>query len=316
MLIRRPADIKSSEITPRSAYLDRRAFLAGAAAAGLSALPRPATAQGGVLSTTKSRFSTDEQPSRFRDVTHYNNFYEFGTRKSDPAYFAHALTTKPWSVTVDGMVRTPTTFALDDLLKLAALEERIYRLRCVEGWSMVIPWAGYPLGAILQRVEPLASARYVAFETVHRPSEMRGQRKAYQVLEWPYREGLRLDEALHPLTIVAFGLYGRMLPNQNGAPVRLVVPWKYGFKSIKSIVRITLTETMPATSWSRQSPSAYGFYANVNPAVDHPQWSQANERRIGYGTGLYSKRRPTELFNGYGPHVAHLYDGMDLTKHF
>lgn len=316
MLIGRPPDIPASEITPESVYLSRRAFLAGTlATTGALALPTtPASAR--PLTGIQSPYSTNEAPSRFRDVTHYNNFIEFGTRKTDPSYFANAMTIDPWSVEIDGLVAKPQRLALEDILKPVTLEERIYRLRCVEAWSMVIPWIGFPLATLLGRVEPLSSARYVAFETLHRPSEMRGQRKKRPVIAWPYREGLRLDEAMHPLTILAVGMYGRTLPHQNGAPLRLVVPWKYGFKSIKSIVRITLLDRQPATSWNTQTGSAYGFFANVNPAVPHPDWSQATERRVGFGSSLFSRRRPTQLFNGYGAQVADLYRGMDLTRNY
>jgi sulfoxide reductase catalytic subunit YedY len=309
----RPA---SAEITPEDVYFNRRALLLGAAAAGAAAsLPgEPASAR--QLSGARSPFSTSEATSRLRDITSYNNFIEFGLRKTDPAYFASALTTAPWSVVIDGLVEKPGRLDLEDILKGVTLEERVYRLRCVEAWSMVIPWIGFPLGDLLRRVAPLGSARYVAFETLYRPAEMRGQRRRRPPITWPYREGLRLDEAMHPLTILAIGLYGRTLPNQNGAPLRLVVPWKYGFKSIKSIVRIRLQEEQPATAWNARSPSEYGFYANVNPAVDHPEWSQATERRIGFGTSRFSSPQPTMPFNGYGEHVAHLYAGMDLRKNF
>ena len=311
MLIRRSTDIRSSEITDRSVYLSRRGFLSGAAAAGLcgvAAFPPARAAE-------KSPFSTDEPQTSRKDITSYNNFYEFGTDKSDPAANAHTLTTAPWKVKVDGLVGKPADYDLDDLIKDIALEERIYRLRCVEGWSMVIPWLGVPLAKILERVEPMGSAKFVSFETLVRPSEMPGQKGLIQPLPWPYVEGLRLDEAMHPLTILATGLYGEKLPNQNGAPVRLVVPWKYGFKSIKSIVRISLMEVQPKTSWERQNPNEYGFYSNVNPAVSHPRWSQATERRIGAG-GLFAKRHPTMPFNGYADQVAGLYTGMDLKVYY
>ena len=319
MPIKRPSDVLPSEITPRGVYLQRREFLAGAgalgavAAAGLAA--RRAHA-GPLLDAAKSPLSTaDEPPTPLRDVTSYNNFYEFGTGKDDPARNAHTLTTRPWKVKVDGLVAKPAEYDADDLIKASRLEERIYRMRCVEGWSMVIPWVGFPLAEVLRRVEPQGSARYVAFETLVRPSEMPGQRGMFQPLPWPYVEGLRLDEAMHPLTILAVGLYGETLPNQNGAPIRLVVPWKYGFKSIKSIVRISLTETEPPIAWKQQNSREYGFYSNVNPAVDHPRWSQATERRIGEG-GLFVRRRPTLMFNGYGEQVASLYAGMDLRANY
>ncbi len=294
----------------------RREFLAGAAslglAGGLSTILPADRAQAAPLQATKSALSTSgERITPLKDITSYNNFYEFGTDKGDPAKNAHTLKTTPWKVKVDGLVGKPGDYDVDDLIKSAQLEERVYRMRCVEGWSMVIPWIGFPLSEVLKRVEPQGSAKYVAFETLVRPSEMPGQRGAFQALPWPYVEGLRLDEAMHPLTILAVGLYGETLPNQNGAPIRLVVPWKYGFKSIKSIVRIRLTESEPPISWKVQNASEYGFYSNVNPAVDHPRWSQATERRIGEG-GLFVKRRPTLLFNGYGDQVASLYAGMDL----
>jgi sulfoxide reductase catalytic subunit YedY len=302
--------IPSSEITPRSIYLRRREFLGGAAAAALAGAT--SWAHAAPLTFSKSAFSTDEPPTALKDVSSYNNYYEFGTDKGDPANYAGPLKTSPWSVTVDGLVSKPATYTLEDILKPVALEERIYRLRCVEGWSMVIPWTGFPLSALLNRVEPQGSAKYVAFETLVRPSEMPGQRGFFQPLDWPYVEGLRLDEAMHPLTILAVGLYGETMPNQNGAPIRLVVPWKYGFKSIKSIVRISFVEKQPATTWNRQNPREYGFYSNVNPEVDHPRWSQKTERRIGEGRGLFAKRQPTLPFNGYGDQVANLYTGMDL----
>ena len=316
MLIRRPPDVPSSEITPRGVYLKRREVLAGAlGAAALAALPM-SLGRAAPVAARKSPFSTDEPLTRREDATSYNNFYEFGTDKGDPAANAHTLTTRPWSVQIDGLVSKPQTLALEDILKPVTLEERIYRLRCVEGWSMVIPWIGFPLADLLRRVEPLGSAKYVAFETLVRPEEMRGQRGFFQPLTWPYREGLRLDEAMHPLTILATGMYGETLPNQNGAPLRLVVPWKYGFKSIKSIVKISLVEQQPPTTWQALQESEYGFYSNVNPEVDHPRWSQATERRIGEGSGLFAKRRPTLMFNGYGEQVAQLYAGMDLRANY
>ena len=312
MLIRKPPDVRPSEITPQSLYLRRRELMAGGlAAAALAALPA-GSAWAAALSATKSAFSTDEPQTRQADATSYNNFYEFGSGKGDPVAKAGSLTTKPWSVEIDGLVTRPATYALEDIVGPATLEERIYRLRCVEGWSMVIPWIGFPLADLIRRVEPLGSAKYIAFETLVRPEEMPGQRGLFQPLTWPYREGLRLDEATHPLTILAVGMYGETLPNQNGAPLRVVVPWKYGFKSIKSIVRISFVEAQPPTSWEEQAPHEYGFYSNVNPEVDHPRWSQATERRIGEGSGLFAKRRPTLMFNGYGEEVAGLYAGMDL----
>ena len=315
MIIRPPSDISPSEITPRSAYLRRREFLAGAVAAGLVGVMMPRRAQAVPLQAAKSPLSTDEPVTALKDITSYNNFYEFGVDKDDPGRSAHTLTIKPWKVKVDGLVNKGADYNLEDLIKDIVLEERIYRMRCVEGWSMVIPWIGVPLASVLARVEPQGSAKYVAFETLVRPEEMPGQKGVFQPLPWPYVEGLRLDEAMHPLTILAVGLYGETLPNQNGAPVRLVVPWKYGFKSIKSVVRINLTEKEPPTSWNIQNPGEYGFYSNVNPGVDHPRWSQATERRIGEG-GLFAKRRPTLLFNGYGDQVASLYTGLDLKKNY
>jgi len=310
MLIRRQSlsDPAPSEITPRQVYLDRRALLGGLVAASLVGGARAET-----LEAAKSPFSTDEKLNSLKDISSYNNFYEFGVDKGDPARNAGSLKTRPWTVKVDGLVHKPGEIGIDDLLKAYPLEERIYRMRCVEAWSMVIPWIGIPLSEVLKRFEPQGSAKYVAFETLLRPSEMPAQRSVFKILDWPYVEGLRLDEAMHPLTILAVGLYGETLPNQNGAPLRLVVPWKYGFKGIKSIVRISFVEAEPTTSWKRQAPSEYGFYANVNPAVDHPRWSQATERRIGEG-GLFAKRRPTLPFNGYAEQVAQLYAGMDLAK--
>ena len=314
MLFRRPSDIAPSEITPRDIYFNRRQLMAGSAGFALAAT-MPGRAGAAPLSAAKSPFSTDEKLTPREDVTSYNNYYEFGTGKEDPAARAHTLKTTPWAVKVDGLVAKPATYALEDLLKGVALEERIYRMRCVEGWSMVIPWVGFPLAELIKRVEPQGSAKYVAFETAYRPEEMPGLQSAFPVLDWPYVEGLRLDEAMHPLTLLAVGLYGETLLNQNGAPIRLVVPWKYGFKGIKSITRISFVEKQPETSWNRQAPDEYGFYANVNPAVDHPRWSQKTERRIGEG-GLFVKRRPTLPFNGYAEQVAQLYSGMDLRKFY
>jgi methionine sulfoxide reductase catalytic subunit len=315
MLIRRVPGVRPSAITPRSAYLRRREIIAACTAAlGVAGLP--SRAAGATLAAARSAFSTDEPRTPLKDVAGYNNFYEFGTDKTDPAVRAGGLTTKPWRVKVDGLVARPADYMLEDLVKPAALEERVYRMRCVEGWSMVIPWIGFPLSDLVKRVEPLGSAKFVAFETLVRPEEMPGQRGFFQALQWPYVEGLRLDEALHPLTILAVGLYGETLPNQNGAPIRLVVPWKYGFKGIKSVVRISFVEKQPPTSWNLQNPREYGFYSNVNPAVDHPRWTQATERRIGEGGGLFVRRRPTLPFNGYAEQVAGLYAGMDLRKEF
>lgn len=305
-MVRFKPDLKWSDVTPKADFLNRRQFLAGTAALGLAG---PAAAR---LSYVKSEFSTDEKPNSFEDITTYNNFYEFGTDKGDPAAHAAALSVDPWSVKIDGMVERPGDYDLADILAGVTLEERIYRFRCVEAWSMVVPWIGFPLGDLLARVGVQPSAKFVAFETLVRPEEMPGQRRG--LLEWPYREGLRMDEAMHPLTILATGLYGEPMPKQNGAPIRLVVPWKYGFKSIKSVVRITLTDRQPETTWNMLQPKEYGFYSNVNPEVDHPRWSQATERRI--GEGLFGGRHPTLKFNGYGELVAALYAGQDLAKDY
>ena len=293
--------IRYSEVTPRSVYLNRRAFLAGALA-----LPAAAAK---LTVAAKSPFSTTETPTPYKDVTTYNNFYEFGTDKSQPAQRAHTLITSPWSVTVEGLVSRPRVVDIDEILKLAPLEERIYRMRCVEGWSMVIPWVGFSLSELIKRVEPLSKARYVAFQSFYNSKQMPGA--GWSGIPFPYVEGLRMDEALNPLTLLCVGLYGDLLPKQNGAPVRIVVPWKYGFKSIKSIARIRFVEKEPPTTWSRSNPSEYGFYSNVNPKVDHPRWSQAKERRIGEFF-----KRDTLLFNGYGPQTASMYDGMDLRKYY
>ena len=314
MLIGRPCDIKSSEITSRDVYLNRRDMLAGAAALGATGLIADG-AFAAKLETAKSALSTDDKLTSLKDVTSYNNFYEFGVDKSDPATHGKSLKTTPWTVKVDGLVSKPAEYQLEDFIKPSTLEERIYRLRCVEAWSMVIPWVGFPLADVIKRADPQSSAKFVALETLVRPSEFPGQKGLFQPLPWPYVEGLRLDEAMHPLTILAVGLYGETLPNQNGAPLRLVVPWKYGFKSIKSIVRITLTEKQPKTTWNAAGPGEYGFYSNVNPAVDHPRWTQATERRIGEG-GVFNKRRETLPFNGYADQVESLYAGMDLKKNF
>lgn len=298
-----------SDVTPERDYLNRRHVLGlGAALAAAPLFAGPALA----LAGKASAYSTDEKPNSFEDITNYNNFYEFGTGKTDPAENAGSLKTAPWSIKVSGMVDKPGDYGVEDLAPDAALEERIYRLRCVEAWSMVIPWLGVPLASVLNKAGVQSGAKYVAFQTLVDPKQMPGQRSA--IIDWPYREGLRLDEAMHPLTILATGLYGKTLPNQNGAPIRLVVPWKYGFKSIKSIVAITLTDKQPATSWQMLQPSEYGFYANVNPQVDHPRWSQASERRI--GAGLFGGRQETLMFNGYGDQVASLYTGMDLRKNY
>jgi sulfoxide reductase catalytic subunit YedY len=320
MLIKRPSDIPPSEITPRAVYLRRREFLRAAAVAGVgaavggAALVGPGAARAGeqIPNLRESRFSSDESPTSREDITSYNNFYELGTDKGDPQRNAHQLKTRPWSVVVDGACEAPGEIGIEDILGGFPQEERIYRLRCVEAWAMVVPWVGFPLGDLLRRFRPTSRARYVAFETLHDPKMLPGQRR--RVLDWPYREGLRMDEAMHPLTILATGLYGEMLPNQNGAPLRLVVPWKYGFKSIKSIVRISFTEHEPPATWNIMQPSEYGFYANVNPEVDHPRWSQKTHRMI--GDGLFARKRPTLKFNGYGDQVASLYAGMDLAKSY
>jgi sulfoxide reductase catalytic subunit YedY len=307
MLIRRPPAVASSEITPEALYIDRRRFIGRLTGAAVGAVGIGSLASACRADASPARGQDELTP--FQDITRYNNFYEFGTGKEDPARNAAGFQTRPWTVAVDGHVRRPATYELDDLLRPFTMEERVYRLRCVEAWSMVIPWRGFPLRDLLRRVEPTSRARYVAFTTLHDPRRMPGQRRP--ILEWPYREGLRLDEALHPLTLIATGLYGRDLPGQNGAPLRLVVPWKYGFKSIKSIVRISLVEREPPTTWNMMAPDEYGFYANVNPDVDHPRWSQARERRIGEW-----RRRPTLMFNGYADQVASLYAGMDLARSY
>ncbi len=310
MLIRDAADLTENDVTPKGLYLRRREFIAGAALGlGLPAIAVSTGADAAPLPGRKSVYSTPEKPNSKQDITTYNNYYEFGVDKDDPARNAGSLKTRPWTVVVEGECAKPGTFDIDSLLRMAPPEERIYRHRCVEGWSMIIPWVGFPLSTLLSRVGPTSKAKYVAFETLYRPAEMPGQRRA--VLEWPYREGLRIDEAMNPLTLLATGLYGETLPNQNGAPIRLVVPWKYGFKSIKSIVRIKLTATQPRTAWNVSAPNEYGFYSNVNPDVDHPRWSQATERRIGE-----FKRRPTVMFNGYARQVAPMYAGMDLRKYY
>ncbi|MGC9446660.1 protein-methionine-sulfoxide reductase catalytic subunit MsrP [Cereibacter johrii] len=298
-----------SDVTRKADWLNRRQILAGAGALGLAGPAGPAFAR---IEAKASRFSTDEKPNSFEEISNYNNFYEFGLDKGDPAQNAGALTVDPWSVEIGGLVDRPGSYPLDDILKGVTLEERIYRLRCVEGWSMVVPWIGFELRTLLERAGVQPGARFVAFETLVRPEEMPGVRS--RILDWPYREGLRIDEAMHPLTILATGLYGEEMPKQNGAPIRLVVPWKYGFKSIKSIVRISLVEKMPATSWNMQNAREYGFYSNVNPAVDHPRWSQASERRI--GSGFFAPRIETQPFNGYGDQVAQLYAGQDLSVDF
>jgi sulfoxide reductase catalytic subunit YedY len=312
MLIKRPTDIRSSDITSKEIYLKRRHFMQ--ATAGLALAPLFGSAQAGYgnppLSFSKNTgISTTEELTKYKDVTHYNNYYEFGTDKYSPAEQAQALTTDPWSVVIAGEVEKPGKFTLEDILKPHPLQERIYRHRCVEGWSMVIPWVGFPLADLIKRFQPTSRAKFVKFTTLLRPQEMVGQKRS--VLDWPYSEGLRMDEAMHPLTLLAVGLYGEVLPKQNGAPIRLVVPWKYGFKSIKAIVKIEFVEQQPVSTWEAAIPSEYGFYSNVNPHVDHPRWSQARERRI----GEFFKRK-TLMFNGYEDQVAQLYKGMDLRKYF
>ncbi|RKJ98498.1 protein-methionine-sulfoxide reductase catalytic subunit MsrP [Alicycliphilus denitrificans] len=317
-----------SEITPRAVYEQRRALLrlmAGGAAgallaswAGRQALAQQVQPPGRLAALPGARSAvagavTMEKPTDYKDATGYNNFYEFGTDKTDPARNAHTLKTRPWTVEVEGLVNKPRRFDIDELLRLSPMEERIYRLRCVEGWSMVIPWVGYSLAELIRRVEPQGSAKYVEFVTLADKATM--PYVGSRVLDWPYTEGLRLDEAMHPLTLLAFGMYGEVLPNQNGAPVRIVVPWKYGFKSAKSIVRIRFTEKEPATAWNKAARNEYGFYSNVNPGVDHPRWSQATERRIGED-GLFARKRKTLLFNGYEAQVGQLYAGMDLKKFY
>ncbi len=317
MLIRRSADIKSSEITDFRVYLNRRQFMIGAAALALTppGLATAAAPAGVPLAAKPNKsFTVEDPPTTFKSITTYNNFYEFGVNKDDPSRLAHTLRPRPWSVQVDGLIKRPRKYAIEELMRLFPIEERVYRLRCVEGWSMVIPWIGYPLASVIKRVEPTSKAKFVEFTTLVDPEQFPGQRKGlfnFSSLEWPYVEGLRLDEALNPLTLLTFGLYGQVLPNQNGAPVRVVVPWKYGFKSGKSIVRIRFVAEQPKTTWEKAAPREYGFYSNVNPTVDHPRWSQATERRIGE-----FRRRKTLMFNGYADQVASLYAGMDLRAHF
>jgi len=340
MLIKKPCDIPASEITPEAIYNARRDFMRGAI--GVTGLGMAALGVGAALSPSllaapthvdaadvkgpqwlkqqiamaKANTQTiTESLTPYEHVTSYNNFYEYGYDKTDPADKAHVLNPHPWTVEISGEVNKPGQYTLEDLLKQVDLEERVYRLRCVEAWSMVIPWIGFSLADLLKRVEPTGNAKFVAFTTLQRPEEMPGQKSAFSTIDWPYREGLRIDEAMHPLTIMAVGLYGKPLPNQNGAPLRLVVPWKYGFKSIKSIVKIELLEKQPKTTWNMIAPNEYGFYANVNPQVDHPRWSQAQERRL--PSGLFKPNIiPTELFNGYAEQVASLYSGMDLKKFY
>lgn len=307
----RQTPLTASAVTPKALWLERRRFLTQAGLIGLGGVfgKSMAAADNRLLATPNPKFQANETLTPQEKVTSYNNFYEFGTGKDDPAARAGSLKPRPWTVVIEGEVKKPRRMDLDELLALAPLEERVYRLRCVEAWSMVIPWIGFPLSALLSAVEPTANAKYVEFTTLNDPEQMPGVRRP--ILDWPYREGLRIDEAAHPLTLMAVGLYGEVLPNQNGAPLRLVVPWKYGFKSVKSIVAIRFRETPPLTSWMAAGPDEYGFYANVNPAVDHPRWSQAKERRLGEFL-----KRPTLPFNGYGEEVASLYTGLDLVKNF
>ena len=321
MLIKKAADLRESDVTPKDTFLRRRDFLAVAGSAavgvatngfGLAGTPdvfaqNPAAQK--LTNLKKSPFSTDEKLNSYKDITTYNNFYEFGLDKADPGKYAHTLKPKPWSVVVEGQCGKPGTYNIEDIMKYAPLEERIYRLRCVEAWSMVIPWIGYPLSDFLKRFEPTSKAKFVEFRTLVDTKHMPGQTEP--ALNWPYVEGLRMDEAMHPLTLLGLGLYGEVMPNQNGAPIRLVIPWKYGFKSIKSIVRVRFVETEPINTWKQQQSSEYGFYANVNPQVDHPRWTQGSERRLGEFF-----RRKTLPFNGYGDQVASLYTGMDLRKFY
>jgi len=317
MLIKKPLDIPSSEITSKSVYMDRRKFMTNAALFGAAMAtagcdmvkPSQTVSANTKLTTTKSPLSTDETPTPLKDITNYNNFYEFSTDKYGPAELSRKFRTSPWTVKVGGAVKEKKTYDVDSLMKLAALEDRIYRHRCVEGWSMVIPWVGYSLSNLINQIQPTSKAKYVMFTTLMDLGQFPGQRAP--VLDWPYTEGLRMDEAMHPLTLLTFGLYGETLPNQDGAPVRIVIPWKYGFKSIKSIVKIDFVDYEPPTAWNKAAPNEYGFYSNVNPNVDHPRWSQATERRIGE-----FRKRPTLMFNGYGDQVASLYTGMDLKKHY
>ncbi|HZD78280.1 MAG TPA: protein-methionine-sulfoxide reductase catalytic subunit MsrP [Acidobacteriaceae bacterium] len=322
MLIRKATGLPSSEITPKADYLNRRTFLTGIAAAGAAALAADrigpwthvvSARAAAKLQTVKSQFSVKgETPTSYEDITHYNNFYEFGTDKGDPAQNAGAMHTRPWTVQITGLVKKKKTFDIDTLLKMKPMEERIYRFRCVEAWSMVIPWAGYSLSELIKQCDPLPSAKYVHFLSLADPKQMPEINQSG--IPFPYTEGLRMDEAMHPLTLLTFGLYGETLPNQDGAPVRVIVPWKYGFKSAKSIVTINFTDKQPPTTWNILASDEYGFYSNVNPNVDHPRWSQRTERRI--GASLFKQRQPTLMFNGYGDQVASLYKGMDLKKDF
>ena len=305
----RPGDPTWADVTPKADFLNRRQLMAGAGALALGSIAGPALAG---LDAKPSKYSTDATPNTLKQITSYNNFYEFGWGKTDPEQYAGQLVTDPWSVEIGGLVDKPGTYGLEDIVKPETLEQRIYRFRCVEAWSMVIPWVGFELADLLKRVGVQPSAKYVAFTTLYRPSQMPGQKQGG--IDWPYIEGLRLDEAMNPLTILATGLYDEPMPNQNGAPIRLIVPWKYGFKSIKSIVKIELTDKQPPTTWNILAPNEYGFYANVNPTVDHPRWSQATERHI--GAGLFGGRQKTLMFNGYGDEVASMYQGMDLRKFY
>ncbi len=320
MLIKKPIDIRSSDITPKDLYLSRRKFLAGATVAGaavmtgvgLRELASPSTvaeANAKIDNVQKSRFSTTEKITPYKDVTNYNNYYEFSTDKYGPAGLAKDFKTRPWTVTIDGLVKEKQVLDVDSIIKMAAPEERIYRHRCVEGWSIVVPWVGFSLNELIKKAEALGKAKFVQFTTIHDPKQMPGQKGP--VLEWPYVEGLRMDEAMHPLALLCFGMYGEVLPNQDGAPLRIVVPWKYGFKSAKAIVKVSFKEEQPTNTWNLAAPNEYGFYSNVNPNVDHPRWSQAKERRLGEFF-----KRPTQMFNGYGDQVASLYNGMDLRKNF
>jgi sulfoxide reductase catalytic subunit YedY len=315
MLIKKANEIPYSQITPRSVYLNRRSFMTGAAALGIAGILKPenASADAAKLQTVKSPLSTAGlTPTSYKDITSYNNFYEFGVEKDQPAKNAGHMKTRPWTVTIDGLVKEKKKVSIDELLSFRPIEERVYRHRCVEAWSMVIPWAGYSLSELIKWAEPLPKAKYVQFVTLEDQSIMPGISQIN--LDWPYSEGLRMDEAMHPLTLLTFGLYGEVLPNQDGAPVRIVVPWKYGFKSAKSIVKIHFTSDQPSTAWNEMAPKEYGFYSNVNPNVDHPRWSQKTERRI--GASIFDQRQPTLMFNGYGDQVGSLYTGMDLKKNF
>ena len=324
MLIKEPNEIKSSEITPKSAFLNRRKFITGAAATGAAIAvglylrneerdsAGTVEADAKLAGIVKSQYSTTEKPTSFKDITNYNNYYEFSTDKYEPNGLSAKFRTRPWTVSIEGLVKKPKKLDIDSIMKLAPLEERIYRFRCVEGWAMVIPWVGFPLNALIKQAEPLGKAKFVAFETIFAPDQMPNQRRG--VLQWPYVEGLRMDEAMHPLAILAVGLYDEALPNVDGAPVRLVVPWKYGFKGIKAIVKIKFVDAMPPTTWNIMASNEYGFYSNVNPTVNHPRWSQATERRI--GDSIFAPKHPTLMFNGYGDQVASLYSGMDLRKFF